>query len=255
MCDRQYTIVCSFDVRSPRINAFQIHEWLYETVRLTKDDVRVIQIDGSLRKGYVKFVNSERMMRVLQPIQGDLDFYHENGVISKVTVEIAVVRSRRVRVTTFPPEVTEAQIPNVMSTYGEIKKIHDEIWSHAYRFKVKTGVRLVDISLKKRIPSHIKVDGHRALIQYEGQPMTCYRCNQQGHQITECPRRKTPASHQSSQDENSWANKVKRGTEKAPTIDNNNSNDIPQSSNGEARQVIELRARSIDEDPHNKRSP
>jgi len=65
---------------------------------------------------YVKFVNSERMMRVLQPIQGDLDFYHENGVISKVTVEIAGVGSIRVRVTTIPSEVTEAQITNVTST-------------------------------------------------------------------------------------------------------------------------------------------
>jgi len=63
-----------FDVRSPRINAFQIHEWLYETVRLTEGDVRVIQIDGPVRKMCVKFVNSERMMRVLQPIQGDLNF-------------------------------------------------------------------------------------------------------------------------------------------------------------------------------------
>ena len=89
MSDRQNTIVCSFDVRSPKINAFQIHEWLYEMVRLTEDDIRVIQMDGPLRKVYVKFVNTERMIRVLQPIQGDLKFHHENGVISKVTVEIA----------------------------------------------------------------------------------------------------------------------------------------------------------------------
>ena len=128
MCDRRNTIVCSFDVRSPRINAFQIHEWLYETVRLTEDDVRVIQIDGPIRKEYVKFVNSERMMRVLQPIQGDLNFHHENGEISKETVDIAGVGSRRVRVSALPPEVTEAQITNVMSTYGDVKKIHDEVW-------------------------------------------------------------------------------------------------------------------------------
>jgi len=116
ICDRHNRIVCSFEVRSPRINAFQIHEWLYETLRLTEDDVRVIQIDGPLGKEYVKFVNSERMMRVLQPIQGDLDFYHENRVISKVTVEITGGGSRRVRVTTFPSEVTEAQITNITST-------------------------------------------------------------------------------------------------------------------------------------------
>ena len=56
-------------------------------------------------------------MRLLQPIQGDLDFYHENGVISKVTVEIAGVGSRRVRMTTLPPEVTEAD-----------NKCHVHIW-------------------------------------------------------------------------------------------------------------------------------
>jgi len=70
--------------------------------------------------------------------------------------------------------------------------MHDEVWSPAYRFKVKTVVRLVDVSLKKHIPSHIKVDGHCALIPNEGQPMTCYGCNEHGHQITECPRRKMP---------------------------------------------------------------
>jgi len=103
MSDIQNTIVCSFDAHSPKIYAFQIHEWLYETVPLTEDDFRVIQIDGPLRKVDVKFVNTECMMRVLQPIQFDLDFHHENGIISKVTIEIAGVGSRRVRVTTLPP--------------------------------------------------------------------------------------------------------------------------------------------------------
>jgi len=69
-----------------------------------------------------------------------------------------------------------------MSKYGEVKKIHDEVLSHTYRFKVKTGFRLVDISLRIYIPSHMKIDGHRALISYEGQPMTFYRCNEQEHQ-------------------------------------------------------------------------
>ena len=62
-------------------------------------------------------------------------------------------RNRRCRVKTgscvnTSPEVTEAQITNVMFTYGEIKKIHHEVWSHVYRFKVKRGVRLVDNSLR-----------------------------------------------------------------------------------------------------------
>jgi len=43
--------------------------------------------------------------------------------------------------------------------------------------------------------------------------MTCYRCNEQGHQISECPLRKVPGSQQTSHDTNSWANMVKRGIE------------------------------------------
>ena len=119
----------------------------------------MIQIDGALRKVYIKFVDSERMMGVLQPIQGNIDFHHGSVEISKVTVEVAGVGIRRVCVSTLPPEVTEVQIHNAMAAYEEIKMIHDEVWSHAYRFRVKPGVRLVDFSLRKHIPSHTKTEG------------------------------------------------------------------------------------------------
>jgi len=131
MCERQNTIVFSFDTQSPRVNAFQIHEWLHDTDLLKEDDVREIQIDGPLRKVYVKFVTSERMMNIMQHIQEDLSFHHENGEISQVKVEAAGVGIRRVRASTLPPEVTDSQIVNVMSTYGDIKKIQDDVWSHA----------------------------------------------------------------------------------------------------------------------------
>jgi hypothetical protein len=39
MAERQNTLVCIFDPRSPRISAYQIHEWIYETMGLLEDDV------------------------------------------------------------------------------------------------------------------------------------------------------------------------------------------------------------------------
>ena len=113
----------SFDISSPRINAFQIHEWLDDTVHIKEDEVHVVQMDGPLRKVYVKFISSENMMRVLQPIQGDINFHHVNGKISKVKFDIAGVGVRRVRVSTLPPEVTKTETINVMSIYGDGKKI------------------------------------------------------------------------------------------------------------------------------------
>jgi hypothetical protein len=79
MCDRHNSILCSFYLRSPRINAFQIHEWLYETANLKEDDISVIQMDGPLRKVYIKFVDNESTMRVFQSIK-----VAENSIIRTV---------------------------------------------------------------------------------------------------------------------------------------------------------------------------
>jgi len=65
MSDRQNTIVCSFDPRSTRITAFNILEWIHENLQLTRDEVRVIQVDGSRRRVYIKFTNEDRMQEVL----------------------------------------------------------------------------------------------------------------------------------------------------------------------------------------------
>ena len=49
MNDRQNKIVCSFDPKSLRITAYEIHDWLHEKLHLHEDDIRVIQIDGPQR--------------------------------------------------------------------------------------------------------------------------------------------------------------------------------------------------------------
>ena len=49
---------------------------------------------------------------------------------------------------------------------------------------------MVRMSLDKHIPSHVVVAGHRGLISYEGQPTTCYSCNEPVHIKTECPHRR-----------------------------------------------------------------
>ena len=57
MTDRQNTIVCAFDQRSPRITAYHIHEWINEKLRLEEDEISTIQIDGPRRRVFIKFTN------------------------------------------------------------------------------------------------------------------------------------------------------------------------------------------------------
>ena len=46
MSDRLSTIVCGFDPRNPRVNAFHIHEWIYENLHIAEENIRMIQIHG-----------------------------------------------------------------------------------------------------------------------------------------------------------------------------------------------------------------
>jgi hypothetical protein len=89
MGERQNTIVCIFDMRSRRITAYNIHEWIYAQLRLLGDDIRMIQIDVPRRRVDIKFVSAERMQSMLQGIQGQQEYEHDNGEISIVTVELA----------------------------------------------------------------------------------------------------------------------------------------------------------------------
>jgi len=190
MTERQQTIVCAFDQCSPRVSAFDIHEWIYETLHLQEHEVVMIQIDGPRRHVYIKFRDPQRMQAILTATQGQEDFRHNNGEISEVRIEAVGLGMRRVRVSSLPPEVKDKTLKMALSAFGEIRDIQQEMWSNAYRYRVCSGVRLVSMSLVKHIPSHVVVAGHRALISYEGQPTTCHSCNEPGHLKTACPHRR-----------------------------------------------------------------
>jgi hypothetical protein len=92
-------------MQSPRITAYNIHEWIYTQLRLLEDDIRMIQIDGPRRRVYIKFVSAERMQSILLDIHGQQEYKHDDGEISIVTVELASMGVRRARVANLPLEV------------------------------------------------------------------------------------------------------------------------------------------------------
>jgi hypothetical protein len=195
MGDRQNTIVCCFDPRSPRITAFQIHDWIFETLRLDEEDIRMIPIDGTRRHVYIKFTHSTRLHRVLSETNGHQKFKQYNGELSQVIIELAGMGRRKIRIANLPPEVNDRMIKDVLVQYGEVRDIHEEQWTRAYRYKVSNGIRIADMHLKQHLPSHLTIAGHRVLVSYEGQPATCYGCNDTGHLYPDCQRRKRVASH------------------------------------------------------------
>jgi hypothetical protein len=112
-----------------------------------------------------------------------------------VTIEQASMGERKIRIAFLPLEASETG----MAKFGDVRSVQEETWSRQYIYAVSNGVRLVDIRLKHHVPSHLMIAGHRVLVSYEGQPVTCYNCSEQGHQYVECPYRRSCAQFNASQ--------------------------------------------------------
>ena len=95
MSDRLNTLACIFDPRSPRISAYNIHDWIHDNLRLAEEDVRMVEVDGPKRIVYIKFTEEERLKEVLQVTDGLCEYKHDNGEIWQVRVEIADMGTKK----------------------------------------------------------------------------------------------------------------------------------------------------------------
>jgi hypothetical protein len=190
ICERQNTIVSAFDLRSPRISAYEINEWIYAQMCLNDKKVSMVQIDGPKRHVFIKFRDNDRMQDVFHSTGGQVEYRHTNGEISIVQINTAGMGMRRTIIANVPPEVSDGALRTVLSRYGEVKDVKAETRSRLYRYSVANGIRIAVITLAKHIPSHITVTDNRVLVSYDGQPKTCYGCNDMGHLYQACPLRR-----------------------------------------------------------------
>jgi hypothetical protein len=155
------------------------------------------------------------MQTLLSATQGQVDFRHENGEVSKVRIEAVGLGMRRVRVANLPPEVADRTLTVTTGTHYDIHNIEPETWSNAYRYPVANGIRVVTMTLSRHIPSTLVVAGYRTLI-YEGQPLTCYGCNESGHMYTTCPHRRRVRVEDRLEHAKTWAAVAAKGPNSYP---------------------------------------
>ena len=210
--ERQNTVVCSFDPKSPRISALDIHEWIFEQPQVPENVVTMIQIDGTRRQVYIKFTDFQYLQDLFHSTTGQSEYKHDNGEISQVKIEMTGMGTSRLRLAKLPPETPDEAVSFVFSQYGEIKEMQLESWSTAYRYKVFNGVRIVAITLTKHIPSHMTIAGHRMLESHEGQPTTCYGCGETGHFYQVCPKTRRVRVAATKEPRVSWADIAASGT-------------------------------------------
>jgi len=125
----------------------------------------------------------------------------------------------------LPPEVPDRTIRDNLAKYGEVKDIQEELRARACRYKVSNGMRIVEMSLKLHLPSHMIIAGHRVFVSNDGQPSIYYGCNESGHQYQDCPNRKRIVPPENIPSTTTSADIVKQNTRNAqPAMPQHNRN-------------------------------
>ena len=77
------------------------------------------------------------------------------GELSIVSLAMAGMDTKRIRIANLPPEVPKDTIRATLTPYFKIMDIQAEMWSKAYRYSVTSGIRQVTMMLTRRLPSHL----------------------------------------------------------------------------------------------------
>lgn len=177
--------------RSVQPTSFEIHDWLVDVVGITSDQCHTAYYDLEQYCFFVKLVNPLLMDRILMKFPQGIEFRHSDKSVSTVYVYPADAEFKTVRVYNLPPEVENCFLTEVLSQYGQVKTVKNEMWSSKHRLQCFSGIRSVEMQIRCNIPSHVIVGGYKAQVVYTGQTATCHICNESGHMRQACPKRVT----------------------------------------------------------------
>ena len=103
-------------------------------------------------------------------------------------------------------EMEQDLVARVLSRYGTVS----DMWRCTYADfpRIYNGIRQFRMILKADIPSFLFIGGCKAHTRYLGQPRTCFRCGQEGHEAKACPNKRCGRCFEVGHDQASCPNQV-----------------------------------------------
>ncbi|PSN31146.1 hypothetical protein C0J52_24089, partial [Blattella germanica] len=109
--ERQNTIVITFIERdTPRPTAYDIYEWIHNTLKILPEDIAALQLNGITIQVYIKCKAQALVEKILLDTNGESYYIHERGQRTKVTIDSAGLGIRYVKVYNLPTEVPNHNI-------------------------------------------------------------------------------------------------------------------------------------------------
>jgi hypothetical protein len=93
----------------------------------------MIQIDGIKRQAYIRMGDSESVLALLRDTGGQFEYKYPTGELSIVSLAMAGMGTKPIRIANLPPEVPNDTIRARLAPFGKDLDIQADMGSKAYR--------------------------------------------------------------------------------------------------------------------------
>jgi hypothetical protein len=125
MFDRQNTVVCGFDAASPKITAHNIHEWIFTELKIPEQQILTLQVEVIKRQVFIKLRDKESVGEILRNTGGQVGYKYPTGERYQVSIALAGLGRKRIRIANLAPEVTNDYMRNALTPYGQVIDIQN----------------------------------------------------------------------------------------------------------------------------------
>jgi hypothetical protein len=78
MGGRKNAVICCFGKDSPKISAYEIHEWIHDSLRPDEIDVNALNIIGLKSQVLIKFTSNDKAANFLKRTPDTVRYTHTN---------------------------------------------------------------------------------------------------------------------------------------------------------------------------------
>lgn len=170
----------------PKKPSFEdVHNFIGNELGLKHGEVTRLQCSRTHGCAFVKVIDNDLAQQIVDQHDGKHVIEHEGkSYLIRIAMEDGAVD---VKLFDLSDEVSDDEIIDFLSDYGEVISIRDLYWEDKFLFKaIPTGVRVVKMFVERNIDSYVTIGGLVTQVQYHGQQHTCRHCNEFAHNGISC---------------------------------------------------------------------
>ncbi|KAE8745526.1 hypothetical protein FOCC_FOCC007789, partial [Frankliniella occidentalis] len=182
------TFAVTFPPDAPKTSTIEIHDWIFEELKLSEKEVIAVICKDAMKKVMIKVNDEKKCEETVMEGGGKRVFVHSDKTETEVKLDLVAGQAKYIRIHELPVEIEHVEVVKALERYGRVLNVTHEMW-RGHKLKVMNGVRGVRIELQKHVPSYINVGEWRVWTQYKNQPQTCAICDGP-HMRAACPQRR-----------------------------------------------------------------